>query len=131
MSYQPSYRNGDWKVACDVCGRLYKASALTQRWDGLMCCPDDWEVRQPQDFVHGIVEHIAAPWSRPEQADQFVYTCTPESVSAIPALAGPGCMIPSRPYTPTPGIPYSFCTIDGLYSLADIGTSDCAIVGRI
>ena len=53
MSYIPRYDKGDWIADCDVCGRKYKASELTQRWDGLMCCDDDWEIRQPQDFVRG------------------------------------------------------------------------------
>lgn len=57
---------------CDVCGRKYKASALTQRWDGLMCCSDDWEIRQPQDFVRGVADTQIAPWLRSEPSDSFI-----------------------------------------------------------
>jgi len=57
---------------CDVCGRKYKASALTQRWDGLMCCQDDWEIRQPQDFVRGVLDTQIAPWLRSEPSDSFI-----------------------------------------------------------
>ena len=81
MSYTPRYDNGDWIADCDVCGRKYKASALSQRWDGLMCCDDDWEIRQPQDFVRGVPDTQIAPWLRPEPPDQFItFAFTPPSV---------------------------------------------------
>lgn len=72
MSYKPSYVKGDWIAMCDVCGRKYKASQLEQRWDGLMCCPDDWEIRQPQDFVRGVADTQIAPWLRSEPQDYFL-----------------------------------------------------------
>ena len=37
-----------------------------------MCCPDDWEIRQPQDFVRGVPDTQIAPWLRPEPADSFI-----------------------------------------------------------
>lgn len=72
MSYTSRYDKGNWIADCDVCGRKYKASLLTERWDGLMCCPDDWEIRQPQDFVRGVPDTQIAPWLRPEPADYFI-----------------------------------------------------------
>jgi hypothetical protein len=71
MSHRPRYDRGDWNTICDVCGREYKASQLKQRWDGLKTCNDDWEPRQPQDFVRGVADTQAPPWSRPEQANSF------------------------------------------------------------
>jgi hypothetical protein len=72
MSYVPRYDKGDWKALCDVCGREYKSSQLKQRWDGLMCCHQDWEIRQPQDFVRGVADTQIAPWTRPEPSDYFI-----------------------------------------------------------
>jgi len=72
LSYTSRYDKGNWIANCDVCGRKYKASLLTERWDGLMCCPDDWEIRQPQDFVRGVPDTQIAPWLRPEPADSFI-----------------------------------------------------------
>lgn len=72
MSYIARYDKGDWIALCDVCGRKYKASNLKKRWDGLMCCDDDWEIRQPQDFVRGIADTQIAPWLRDEPANSFV-----------------------------------------------------------
>ena len=72
MSYTSRYDKGNWIADCDICGRKYKASLLTERWDGLMCCPDDWEIRQPQDFVRGVPDTQIAPWLRPEPPDYFI-----------------------------------------------------------
>jgi hypothetical protein len=72
MSYTSRYDRGDWIADCDVCGRKFKASQLVQRWDGLMCCDDDWEIRQPQDFVRGVADTQIAPWLRPEPSDSFI-----------------------------------------------------------
>lgn len=72
MSYTPRYDKGSWITTCDVCGRRYKSNELIKRWDGLMCCPDDWEIRQPQDFVRGVADTQVAPWVRPEPQDSFI-----------------------------------------------------------
>jgi len=72
MSYTARYDKGNWKAICDVCGRLYKAGMLQKRWDGLMCCDDDWEIRQPQDFVKGQADHQIAPWLRDESTNNFL-----------------------------------------------------------
>ena len=72
MSYTARYDKGNWKAICDVCGRLYKATMLQKRWDGLMCCDDDWEIRQPQDFVKGQADHQIAPWLRDESSNNFI-----------------------------------------------------------
>ena len=72
MSYFSRYDKGDWKALCDVCGREYKASQLNKRWDGLMCCRQDWEPRQPQDFVRGVADPQLVPWTRPEPSDSFL-----------------------------------------------------------
>ena len=72
MSTPQYYDNGSFNVICDVCGRQYRAFQLTQRWDGLMVCQGDWEPRQPQDFVRGVADKMAPPWTRPEPADTFI-----------------------------------------------------------
>lgn len=72
MSYYSRYDKGDWKAICDVCGREFKASQLNKRWDGLMCCKQDWEPRQPQDFVRGVADPQLVPWVRDEPTDSFI-----------------------------------------------------------
>jgi len=73
MSYKPNWDNGGWNVICDACGRKFKDSDLQLRWDGLMVCSSDWEVRQPQDFVHGVADIQAPVWVRAEQSDHFIF----------------------------------------------------------
>ena len=100
------YKKGDWNADCDICGRTYKASRLKKRWDGFMCCPQDWNIRQPQDFVRGIPDQQAPPWTRPE-TDNFTPAplCTANGRTAWPGYAVPGCMIPGfvdPRFTPNP-----------------------------
>lgn len=91
------FKFGSWNADCDVCGQTYKAEDLKLRWDGLRCCPNDWELRNPQDFVRGVPDIQAPPWTRPEPADSFVpvFLCTGNGASAIPNYAVPNCLIPS------------------------------------
>jgi hypothetical protein len=72
MSYQPTYLRGDWKALCDVCGRQVKASELRQRWDGFKVDDRCWEPRQPQDFVRGVADYQAPPFTRPEPEWIFI-----------------------------------------------------------
>jgi hypothetical protein len=37
-----------------------------------MVCAGDWEPRQPQDFVRGVADFQAPPFTRPEPADVFI-----------------------------------------------------------
>ena len=87
MSYKPRYSKGDWKTVCDVCGRIFKATLLRRRWDGLMTCPDDWEFRQPQDYVRGKADIQAPKWTKPESSDTFLAGTTATSIAGF-AIAG-------------------------------------------
>lgn len=46
-----------------------------------MVCSGDWEIRQPQDFVHGVADKQAPPFTRPEQSDHFIFGSTNQSDS--------------------------------------------------
>ena len=72
MSYRPNYVKGNWKAICDSCGRIVLASELQQRWDGFMVDNRCWEPRQPQDFVRGVADYQAPPFTRPEPSDVFI-----------------------------------------------------------
>ena len=78
MSQRPRYDKGDWNAICDICGRQYKASELQKRLDGFMVCSDDYEPRQPQDFVRVVADFQAPPYTRPESPDVFIPgVCSP------------------------------------------------------
>jgi len=64
---------GNYNALCDSCGRKFKASQLRRRWDGLMVCSEDYEVRHPSDFLRVQKEKISVPWARPEpDEDTFI-----------------------------------------------------------
>jgi hypothetical protein len=63
---------GDWNAICSVCGRKYKASEMVKLPEGIggpwgggtYVCKRDWRPRQPQDFVRGIPDKMAPPWTQ-------------------------------------------------------------------
>lgn len=87
---------GSWNTICDRCGFKFKAEELRKDWQGLMVCPEDYELRNPQDFIRVPPEHIVPPWTRPRPEDIFVdvpYICTIEGSSALVGQAVAGCAI--------------------------------------
>lgn len=126
------YESGGYNAVCYQCGRKRKAGMLMRHWEGYYVCPEHWEERQPQDFVRGVQDIQTPPWTQP-QSDAFIPVCTMEGISAMPGLAMPGCMIPSKVFAYVPGIPGvypSFCTIEGSYCTADFAMAGCATVSE-
>ena len=72
MGHADFAKKGSYNAVCDGCGFKFKAEELKMRWDGFMMCKKDWNPRQPQDFVRGIEDPQAPPWTRTEPVDQFV-----------------------------------------------------------
>jgi hypothetical protein len=66
------YKPGDYNAICDRCSFKFKASELRREWDGLMVCKECWEPRHPQDFVRGVQDAKALPFTRPEAPDVFI-----------------------------------------------------------
>ena len=99
MSYRPSYVKGDWKTVCDACGRLFKASQLKKRWDGVMVCEADYETRQPQDFVRGVLDTQAPPWVRPQVQEQYTQAplCSVVTIQAVADIGVADCAMSDRP----------------------------------
>jgi len=126
MSYKSRWDNGGWKVVCDVCGREYKNYDLQLRWDGLMVCSGDWEPRQPQDFVHGVADKQAPPFTRPEQADTFAFVCTPTTTQGVADYGQADC---ARADVDNGGAPA--CTLEGSEAIAEQAITGCAIAGKL
>lgn len=66
------YKKGDHNAICYVCGFEYKSCDMKLRWDGVYVCKEDWEPRQPQDFVRAPAGEQAPVWTQPEPPDTFV-----------------------------------------------------------
>lgn len=88
------YKHGSWNAICDVCGFKYKAEQLKLRWDGLMVCNSDWEMRNPQDLIRIPKEDPSVPWTRPGEDDVNLWACSITGISAVPGAGTPGCMVP-------------------------------------
>jgi len=54
------YVPGDYFVTCDISGFKARYSETKLTWDNLLVRADMYEPRQPQDFVRGRTEDIAA-----------------------------------------------------------------------
>lgn len=95
MSKGWNYVSGDWWITCDSCGKKLKASESKKRWDGFQVCPDDWEERQPLDFIRARMDKISVSFQRPLYTPPYE-VCTLEGVTALPGYAIPGCMTPGN-----------------------------------
>mgnify|MGYP003659076595 CR=1 FL=1 len=88
---------GNWNAICDSCGRKFKASQLLRRWDGLMVCKEDYEVRHPQNFLRVQKERISVPWVRPQpEVDTFVNYCNIFNSQGIAGIGLSGCMVSGK-----------------------------------
>lgn len=119
------YDNGTYNAICDECGRQFRAFQLTQRWDGLMVCQEDWETRQPQDFVRGVADKMVPPYTRPEQADTFGFFCTLVTSEGMADYGQADCAMADN----NTGV-YPECTIEGSTSIAGFAVAGCSIAGR-
>jgi hypothetical protein len=73
------FRIGDWKAQCDECARIRHASEMFLRWDNCYVCQQCWEIRNPQDFVKGVPDNQAPPWTRPRPPPTFASGATGSS----------------------------------------------------
>lgn len=68
------FKSGSWNVICDVCGFRHKSTDMLRRWDGLMVCPEDWEMDHPQKYLRVHETGEAVPYIRNE-VDTFLNVC--------------------------------------------------------
>jgi hypothetical protein len=59
------YVAGDHNAVCAECGRGFKFSELSKRWDNPWTCNACWEPRHPQDFVRAVRDDPSVPIARP------------------------------------------------------------------
>ena len=87
----PGYTAGEHWVQCDRCASVIRQSDSMKTWDNLVVCPDDWEIRHPQDFVRGRADDIGSKgYVRSESTDVFVTSCSPTAIAGIGVA---GCAI--------------------------------------
>tara|TARA_R110000868_G_scaffold289580_2_gene549827 strand:+ start:2257 stop:3912 length:1656 start_codon:yes stop_codon:yes gene_type:complete len=69
-----------------------------------MVCSEDWEQRQPQDFVRAKADKIAVPWSRPVSSVSYI-SSAPVTI-VLQASSGSGTSADPYVITPTFDVPY-------------------------
>lgn len=89
---RPRLEWGTWNAVCDVCGFRYKANEMKKRWDNLMVCPTDYELRNPQDLIRVRGDNPSVPWARPENDDTHIPVCYLWTETAFTGLGAAGCM---------------------------------------
>lgn len=91
------YEPGNYHLICDECGFKFRRKEMRLRWDNLWVCKDDWETRQPQDFVTARIDVIVVDPVRSPPSDEFVTTdqCTAAGRAGIAGYAMAGCSLPS------------------------------------
>jgi hypothetical protein len=94
---------GGYNALCDVCGWKYKASQLRKRWDGLIVCEKDWEMRHPSDLFKTVSDQSILLWTRPDE----------EGESVAPALN-------------TASLTFAPCSGPYKSGIADVCRADCA-----
>lgn len=68
LNQNPGYKSGEWYAKCDICDRQFYASKLRKQWDGLMACPSDFTLRNPQDFIRPVIETSIPTFVRPDDS---------------------------------------------------------------
>lgn len=91
------YFPGQWLFYCDVCGKKMLSGDAKKRWDGLMVCEHDWEMRHPMDFLRSRRETSnILPWQRRADPGFDVtvgHACTLANSVAIAGVGVAGCMV--------------------------------------
>lgn len=78
----------EYRCRCDSCGFVYWNYELRLRWDGLWCCPDDWEIRHPVDFYRSRNDTHKLPFIRSQEPADNTITFTPNSGITINNVDG-------------------------------------------
>ena len=68
------WKSGDHWAICDQCGFKFLRSEMKKQWNNLIVCKQDFEERQPQDFVKAHRDQITVYDTRTEGEDQFITT---------------------------------------------------------
>lgn len=82
MGYEP----GNYWVICDRCGFKRRINTVRKEWNGLLVCfPECWEPRHPQDFVRAVRDKQRVPIARPDRT-AAIYTTTLSGDAAAQAM---------------------------------------------
>ena len=90
------YKQGQHKFTCDVCGFEYYSEDKKKRWDGLIVCPEDYEVDHPQKYIRVSPDGQPVSDPRPEPEDEFTYVCYMYASHPYADMAEADCAVVGR-----------------------------------
>lgn len=67
------YKDGEYLVKSDLTDRIIYSSNARKLWNGQICAADEYEERNPQDFLRARPERRAIKDARPRQ-EMFLTT---------------------------------------------------------
>lgn len=70
---KPLYKDGDHLIESDLTGRIIYKSESAKLWNGMICHRDEYEIRNPQDFIKAKPEREPFKEVRP-RAVEFITT---------------------------------------------------------
>ncbi len=71
MADDRHYVPGDFYRIDDRTGFKIRAKNSRMQWNNLIVSPKVWEIRQPQDFVKGVVDDQTVPLPRPRSVSAY------------------------------------------------------------
>ena len=116
------FKLGTHNAVCYVCGFKRKADEMLLRWDGVYVCKEDWEIRQPQDFVRGLPEETAPPWTQSESPPVLQSSAEPLTniVVGTPSIYVNGNLM-------TSGVDYTISLPEGIVTFTVAPTANSII----
>jgi hypothetical protein len=129
MAGKNYYLSGEFNLVCDVCSKKIKAHESRHRWDGLIVCKDDWEIRHEQDFVKARQDKITIPFQRPIPTLVFEQVCNLATSSAYANLATADCARADTTYgmSYTELLETTYCSVSARTAIPSIAIAGCAI----
>jgi len=70
---KPKYKDGDYLITSDLTGRVIYKSNSVKLWNNMICAKDEYEIRNPQDFLKARPEREPFKEVRPRSVD-FITT---------------------------------------------------------
>lgn len=74
------YKDGDYLLESDLTGRIMWRSEARKLWNNMMCHKDEYEIRNPQDFLKARPEREPFKEVRPRSVEFITSPVTPDDL---------------------------------------------------
>lgn len=74
------YIAGDYLIQSDLTGRIIRKSESRKLWNNQLCHEDEFEIRNPQDFLRAFPEREPFREVRPRTSEFLTQTVGPDDL---------------------------------------------------